>query len=105
MLCGAAWRLRLPSEFGAAVVHVERFRLCGCSSHRSHQPRAARVTREALSAEQISGFGKSDSRACGERARGERRWPPGARQARGKAGRTLGETAARKLGEKKGCLL
>lgn len=71
MLCGTAWRLRLPSDLGAAVVHVERFRLCGCSSHRSHQPRAARVTREALSAEQISGFGKSDSRACGERARGK----------------------------------
>lgn len=45
------------------------FRLCGCSSHRSHHPRAARVTREALSAEQISGFGKSDSRACGRLAR------------------------------------
>ena len=45
------------------------FRLCGCSSHRSHHPRAARVTRESQSAEQISGFGKSDSRACGRLAR------------------------------------
>lgn len=25
MLCGAAWRLRLPSDLGAAAVRVERF--------------------------------------------------------------------------------
>lgn len=81
------------------------FRLCGCSSHRSHHPRAARVTREALSAEQISGFGKSDSRFLRPAGAQKEGGHPGARQARGKAGTTTGDTAAQKLSEIKGRLL
>lgn len=40
MLCGAAWRLRSPRISLGALSIFFPFRLCGCSSHRSHHPHA-----------------------------------------------------------------
>uniref|UniRef100_A0A8D1MDP9 LIM domain only 1 n=1 Tax=Sus scrofa TaxID=9823 RepID=A0A8D1MDP9_PIG len=67
MLRGAARRLRRlgSRRSGASRGAVG---LGGCASRRSHQPRAGRVTREALSAEQIGGFrrtGLQSSRRAG----------------------------------------
>lgn len=66
----AACRLRSPR---ISAQWRSASRRCGGSSHRSHLPRAARVTREARSAEQIRGFGRIARQGS---------WPAGAREDR-----------------------
>lgn len=85
----AACRLRSPR---ISAQWRSASRRCGGSSHRSHLPRAARVTREARSAEQIRGFGRiarQGSRPAGARAGGPC-CPWGARRARGGPAGPLG---------------
>lgn len=76
-LVSAPWRLALS---------VWSLRLL--LAHRSHHPRACRVTREALSAQQISSFGENWTRELGEER--ERGRPRESQDACQKGGRPAG---------------